>query len=145
MAKYYNRVHPIAKLVQARDSHTWKSMLSVRDEVESVLWWRLFQGHVSLWWDKWSRLELLRRAFPSAGVSYSHSLLSNFIQDDVLDLMEFDDLLPSNLTADLSRLGQGHRDIPIWRVATNVMFSFSFAKSFLRALGPDSDVLLGRC
>lgn len=63
----------------------------------------------------------------------------------MLDLTVLDDLLPVGLAANLSHLGQGPRDVPIWRVATDSMFSLSSAKSSLRSPGPDSDVLRGRC
>lgn len=144
-AKYCSRVHPVAKLVQPTDSHTWKRMLSVYDEVESVLGWRLFRGQVSLWWDNWSGLGPLGRAFPTSGVSYSHDLLSDFVHDGALDLRGFEGILPDGLAADLSQLGQGPRDVPIWRIASDGLFSFSSAKSFLRLPSPDADVLLGRC
>lgn len=40
--KYCPRVQLVAKLVQTLDSHTWKHMLGIRDEVEKLLGWHLF-------------------------------------------------------------------------------------------------------
>ncbi|XP_019155176.1 PREDICTED: uncharacterized protein LOC109152048 [Ipomoea nil] len=50
------------------------------------------------------------------------------------------------ITADLSRIGQGPRDIPLWTVASDGMFSYSSAKAFLRpALPTTPDPLLAKC
>lgn len=70
-------------------------------------------------------------------VSYSISPL----EDGVLDLTEFDELLLVSLTADLSRLSQGPRDAPIWHVALDGMLAFSSAKSLLHTLSLDPNVL----
>lgn len=143
-AKYFSRVHPVMKRVQARDSHTWKRMLSVWGEVEGVLSWRLFQGQVSLWWDNWSGLKPLGHEVP--GVSYSHAVIAYYVVDGQLDLAKFDGLLPPGLAADLSWWGQGPSDVPIWHAASNGMFSFSSAKSLLCApLPPSPDPMLGQC
>ncbi|XP_019183220.1 PREDICTED: uncharacterized protein LOC109178127 [Ipomoea nil] len=145
-AKYCSRVHPVAKLVQNRDSHTWKRMLAVRDEVEGVLTWRLFQGRVSFWWDNWSGLGPLGRLYPHRGVSYSRELLLDYVRDGQLDLTGHDDLAFAGIGVDLSRLGQGPRDIPLWTVASDGMFSYSSAKAFLRpALPTAPDPLLAKC
>ncbi|XP_031111979.1 uncharacterized protein LOC116015953 [Ipomoea triloba] len=145
-AKYCSRVHPVAKMVQNTDSHTWKRMLSVRDEVERVLTWRLFQGRVNFWWDNWSGLGPLGRLYPFRGVSYSRDLLLAYIHDGALDLAEHVDLIADGVTTDLSRLGQGPRDIPVWTPASDGMFSFSSAKSLLKpALTAAPDPLLAKC
>ncbi|XP_019159929.1 PREDICTED: uncharacterized protein LOC109156533 [Ipomoea nil] len=145
-AKYCSRVHPVAKLVQNRDSHTWKRMLAVRDEVEGVLTWRLFQGRVNFWWDNWSGLGPLGRLYPHRRVSYSRELLLDYVRDGQLDLTDHDDLAYAGIRADLSRLGQGPRDIPLWTVASDGMFSYSSAKAFLRpALPTAPDPLLAKC
>jgi len=145
-AKYCSRVHPVAKLVQNTDSHTWKRMLSVRDEVERVLTWRLFQGRVNFWWDNWSGLGPLGRLYSFRGVSYSRDLLLDYIHDGALDLAEHVDLIADGVTADLSRLGQGPRDIPVWTPAPDGMFSFSSAKSLLKpALTAAPDPILAKC
>ncbi|XP_019151076.1 PREDICTED: uncharacterized protein LOC109147872 [Ipomoea nil] len=120
-------------------------MLSVRNEVEAVLGWRLTHGDVNLWWDNWSGLGILGRLYPFPGVEYSGDLLPDFIQNGELDLSPYDDLLPPGLEADMSRLGQRVADIPIWRVATDDLFSFSSAKSLLRPEPVHSDPLLSAC
>lgn len=86
-----------------------------------------------------------RSGFPFRGVSYSRTLLSAYIHDGVLDLTKLFDLLPTDLAANLCQLGQGPRDVPMWWVATDGMFSFTSAKSFLRSPGPKSEALLRRC
>ncbi|XP_019157299.1 PREDICTED: uncharacterized protein LOC109153867 [Ipomoea nil] len=144
-AKYCSRVHPVAKQARTSDSHTWKRMLSVRNEVEAVLGWRLTHGDVNLWWDNWSGIGTLGRLYPFPGVEYFGDLLSDFIQDGELDLSAYDDLLPLGLEADMSRLGQRVADIPIWRVATDGLFSFSSAKSLFRPEPVQSDPLLSAC
>ncbi|XP_019183928.1 PREDICTED: uncharacterized protein LOC109178830 [Ipomoea nil] len=145
-AKYCSQVHPVAKLVQNRDSHTWKRMLAVRDEVEGVLTWRLFQGRVNFWWDNWSGLGPLGRLYPHRGVSYSRELLLDYVRDGQLVLTDHDDLAFAGIGADLSRLGQGPRDIPLWTVASDGMFSYSSAKAFFRpALPTAPDPLLAKC
>ncbi|XP_019199981.1 PREDICTED: uncharacterized protein LOC109193567 [Ipomoea nil] len=145
-AKYCSRVHPVAKLVRTSDSHTWKRMLAVRDEAERAMGWRLFQGRVNFWWDNWSGLGPLGRLYPFPGVSYSRAPLLDFVTDGVLDLFDHPDLALAGLHVDLSRLGQGPRDIPVWRPASDGMFSFATAKSFLRpARLVDPDPFLARC
>ncbi|XP_019160065.1 PREDICTED: uncharacterized protein LOC109156681 [Ipomoea nil] len=114
-AKYCSRVHPVAKRVRTSDSHTWKRMLIVKNEVEVVLGWRLTHGDVNLWWDNWSSIGTLGRLYPFPGVEYSGDLLSDFIQDGELNLSAYDDLLPPRLEADMSRLGQ-RVSFLAWRV-----------------------------
>lgn len=122
-------------------------MLSVRDAVENVLGWRLFKGQVNLWWDNWSGLGTLGRVFPYRGVAYARDQLADFIVDGQLDLTALDTFLPAGLTADLSRLDQGDRDVPIWRASSDGLFSFASAKSLFRSLQehPAPDMMLGRC
>ncbi|XP_019168027.1 PREDICTED: uncharacterized protein LOC109163776 [Ipomoea nil] len=129
-AMYCHRVHPVAKSVRSSDSHTWKRMLSIRNEVEAVLGWRL---------------TAMLDSGGITGVEYSGDLLSDYIQDGELDLLAYDDLLPTGLEADMSRLGQRVADIPIWRVSTDGLFSFSSAKSLLRPEPVNSDPILSAC
>ncbi|XP_019178136.1 PREDICTED: uncharacterized protein LOC109173355 [Ipomoea nil] len=145
-AKYCSRVHLVAKLVRTTDLHTWKRMLTVRDDVERVLTWRLFQGRVNFWWDNWSGLGPLGGLYPHQGVSYSRELLLDYVRDGGLDLAGHDDLAYAGINADLSRMGRGPRDIPLWTVASDGMFSYSSAKAFLRpALPTVPDPILAKC
>lgn len=72
--------------------------------------------------------------------------MTDFVVNGELDLTEFNGLLSAYLTTNLSRFGHGPRDVSIWWVVSDGMFSFSSAKSLLHtSLTPDLDMMLGRC
>ncbi|XP_019179053.1 PREDICTED: uncharacterized protein LOC109174263 [Ipomoea nil] len=145
-AKYCRRVHPVAKVARYSNSHTWKRMLAVRDDIERVLTWRLFQGRVNFWWDNWSGLGPLGRLFPFPRASYSWEMLLDYIHDGTLDLTVHEELVYAGVTVDLSRMGQGPWDIPLWTAASDGMFSYASAKAYLRPVLPITpDPLLAKC
>ncbi|XP_019167180.1 PREDICTED: uncharacterized protein LOC109162927 [Ipomoea nil] len=145
-AKYCRRVHPVAKVARYSDSHTWRRMLAVRDEVEQVQTWRLFQGRVNFWWDNWLGLGPLGKLFPFPRVFYSREMFLDYMHEGALDLTGHEELLYAGVLVDLSRMGQGPRDIPLWTAALDGMFSFSSAKAYLRPILPIVlDPLLAKC
>ncbi|XP_019172672.1 PREDICTED: uncharacterized protein LOC109168072 [Ipomoea nil] len=145
-AKYCRRVHPVAMVARYSDSHTWKRMLAVRDEVERVLMWHVFQGRVNFWWDNWSGLGPLGNMFPFPRVSYSREMLLDYIHDCVLDLTGHEELIYAGVAIDLSRMSQGPRDIPLWTAASDGMFSYASSKAYLRPVLPIApDPLLAKC
>lgn len=94
--------------------------------------------------DNWSSLGPQGHAYPFSRVAYARELLSNYITDGTLNLSELGDLVPDRIATCLTRLGGGPRDILVWRVASDSVFSFASAKKYLKSpLNQDLDALLG--
>lgn len=53
--KYCKKLHPVlAKSIGV--SQAWRSMLKIREKVESFIWWQIKSGNSSFWFDNWTRL-----------------------------------------------------------------------------------------
>ncbi|KAM3269833.1 hypothetical protein P3S67_029739 [Capsicum chacoense] len=52
--KYCKRSHPIGKVSTSGDSHNWKSLMKIKEQVEPHITWKVQQGNSSFWWDNWT-------------------------------------------------------------------------------------------
>lgn len=40
-------------------SHTWRKLITAKDEIEHNIWWQVKAGNCSFWFDNWTKLGAL--------------------------------------------------------------------------------------
>ncbi|WMV09220.1 hypothetical protein MTR67_002605 [Solanum verrucosum] len=56
--KYRRKKHPTVSKRQGA-SHTWRKLITSRDEIEHNIWWQVKAGNSSFWFDNWTKLGAL--------------------------------------------------------------------------------------
>ncbi|XP_060190667.1 uncharacterized protein LOC132619937 [Lycium barbarum] len=75
MSKYCSTRNPVIRKVIGVQSLTWRSMCKVRDQIEDNFTWQIGQGHLSFWYDNWSRNGALYKLLPEEVIP-NNSLLN---------------------------------------------------------------------
>ena len=118
-------------------SHTWHSMLKVRDVMEINTFWDLNDGSASFFWDNWSGKGYLGA---SAGISDNFQpqwKVVDFLNGDEWNLQKLNIFFPYTFIANISETNfcrdTKNKDRMIWMPHTSGAFSVGSAYKVIRA------------
>ncbi|XP_060170383.1 uncharacterized protein LOC132601300 [Lycium barbarum] len=103
--EYYQRKHPVARLIQSGQSTAWRDLLKIRSQVETHISWKINEGKNSFWWDNWTN------QCPLINNMNKQEATGTLMVDDCLDMNGWDRDFISNLVP--PNIAQVIFDIPI--------------------------------
>ncbi|XP_027120510.1 uncharacterized protein [Coffea arabica] len=128
--KYIGGQHPFLAAAGV-GSATWKRVCSVRAIAEDNIRWRLGEGFIDLWHDRWLLDEPLSRQFDGAP---PHCLVAEFYSSTGWNFQRLLQVLPRSVVNNISRtiVDPALKDELVWAPSADGTFSVSSAWELIR-------------
>ncbi|XP_059302171.1 uncharacterized protein LOC132054125 [Lycium ferocissimum] len=112
--KYSRLAHPIDRKWRAGLSHSWQSILEVKDKVEEQMLWKINSGSSNLWWDNWTGLGALAHVILHNDIGRNHRV-NEILEDGLWNIEQLH--LPEYLAELILAIPIGNMNLldnPIW-------------------------------
>jgi len=141
--KYCKIAHPVKKVATSVDSHTWKSLMQIKEQVERHIIWKVQEGNSSFWWDNWTGIGALAKLCQGPGKS-PKLLINSFFVNKSWNTVKLSSVVPNYIVKIISSIVIGNnteKDYPIWNDTENGVFTNYSAWQIVRKQRPKNNFL----